>query len=104
MTAGKAIDLTPEQTSAGKTSAARNGRIPRGVTVDGVPVGGMTKKKAKEFLRKLREPLPTLTVHTPAGDYCFSRPQIGFSDNLDELLSAAFLHPFFRSQERRDVL
>lgn len=89
MTAGKAIGLLPEQTAAGKTGAARNGRIPRGVTVDGVPVGGMTKKKAKEFLRKLREPLPTLTVHTPAGDYCFSRPQIGFSDNLDELLSAA---------------
>ena len=60
--------------------------IPRGVRVDGVAVGGMQGKKAEKLLRRLiSERVPTLTIKTPAGEYRFSYPQIGFSDNVEEI-------------------
>lgn len=71
-------------------AAAEAWRVPRGVTVDGVPVGGMSVRKAEGLLRGLTEAKnPVLTVHTPAGDFEFSGAQIGFSDDFAALLSRA---------------
>ncbi len=65
-------------------------RVPRGVKVNGVLVGGMNVKKAEKLLRRLlAERVPTLTVKTPKGEYVFSYPEIGFSDDIEPLLAAA---------------
>ena len=65
-------------------------RLPKGVKVNGIPVGGMQGRKAEKLLRKfLEEKVPSLSIKTPAGEYCFSYPQIGFSDNLEEILFSA---------------
>ena len=65
-------------------------RLPKGVKVNGIPVGGMQGRKAEKMLRKfLEERVPSLSVKTPAGEYRFSYPQIGFSDNLEEILFSA---------------
>lgn len=75
-------------------AAAEAWRVPRGVTVDGVPVGGMSVRKAEGLLRGLTEAKnPVLTVHTPAGDFEFSGAQIGFSDDFSR-------HPFPRGEKR----
>lgn len=74
-------------------------KLPRGVTVDGVHVGGMNKKNAAKLLRKmLAERVPMLTVKTPNGRYTFSYPEIGFSDNLEEILSSAEKKGVYRSK------
>lgn len=72
------------------TFACLSDKLPRGVKVDGVLVGGMNKKKAADLLRKLlAEKTPTLTIEAPDGRYSFSYPEIGFSDNLEEILTNA---------------
>ena len=66
------------------------GRVPKGVTVDGVPVGGMPKRRAERLLRGLLEGRnPVLVVISPAGRYSFAGAEIGFSDNFREILAGA---------------
>ena len=73
--------------------------IPRGVRVDGVAVGGMQGKKAEKLLRRLiSERVPTLTIKTPAGEYRFSYPQVGFSDNVEEILFSAEKNGEYKSE------
>ena len=65
-------------------------KLPRGVKVDGVLVGGMNRKKAARLLRRmLSERVPRLTIKTPKGNYTFSYPEIGFSDDLEEIFLTA---------------
>lgn len=65
-------------------------RVPKGVTVDGVCVGGMPRQKAERELRaRLAARAPVLTVSTPQGRVSFTGEEIGFRDNFAELLSAA---------------
>lgn len=67
-------------------------RIPKGVTVDGIDVGGMAKSTAAEILRAgTIENLRTkqLTVNADGKVYEFSYPEINFKDNIFEILSNA---------------
>lgn len=82
-------------------AAYETGRLPRGVKVDGVQVGGMSRKKAAHVVRTLlSEKVPSLTVKTPEGEYLFSYPQIGFSDNLESLLSSAKKNGEYKTEVR----
>ncbi len=64
-----------------------SGRVRRDVTVDGVEVGGMPYAEAARTVReKIKSELAPFTVRTPAGDRTF---ELGFSDNVEELLRGA---------------
>ncbi len=90
----------------GEDTAAAGGkfvsdRLPRGVKIDGVLVGGMNRKKAAKLLRRLlAEKVPKLTIKTPKGSYTFAYPQIGFSDDLEELLLTAEKNGEYASRVR----
>lgn len=65
------------------------GRVPSDVTVQGVPVGGLRYSAAETLVREqIRSELPSLTVHTPKGDYVF-RSEFSFTDDVSELLRSA---------------
>ncbi len=59
--------------------------VARGVTVDGVDVGGMTVSEAETFLRSRMEQTP-LTVYTPNGEY---EADLVYTDDLHALLTHA---------------
>lgn len=60
------------------------GRVARGVTIDGVNVGGMPYAKAEQTVRKHGEAY--LTVKTPQGDF---KAEITVRDNLFDLVRSA---------------
>jgi len=65
-------------------------KVARGVKVDGIFVGGMQIRKAERLLRAVHaKRVPMLVVETQAGRYSFTYPEIGFSDNFEEILSTA---------------
>lgn len=77
-----------ERVSAVAEYAAYQSRekFPKGVTIDGVCVGGMTRAAGLNAVRKrLEETTPVLEVQTAKTTYRFSAPEIGFSDDLDKL-------------------
>ena len=89
------------------------GRVPKGVTVDGVPVGGMPKRRAERLLRGLLEGKnPVLVVISPAGRYSFAGAEIGFSDNFREILAgaekggsyASEIRYFLKGEDRKSVV
>lgn len=56
-------------------------------------------QKAEKLLRRLiSERVPTLTIKTPAGEYRFSYPQVGFSDNVEEILFSAEKNGEYKSE------
>ena len=48
--------------------------------------------------RLISERVPTLTIKTPAGEYRFSYPQVGFSDNVEEILFSAEKNGEYKSE------
>ncbi len=63
------------------------GRVKKGVTVDGVAVGGLAYPAAEAAVReKIAAALPPFVVHTEEGDELF---ETGFTDDLPELLRRA---------------
>ena len=67
-------------------------RLPKGVTVNGIDVGGKSREEACEILRKdivknLKE--KSLKIHGIKNEYIFTYPEINFKDNLPSLLSCA---------------
>ena len=66
--------------------------LPKGVTVNGVEVGGLTYKTAAELVRNnIAEELKTrsLTVKGEKDTYTFRYPEINYRDNLFSLLKCA---------------
>lgn len=64
-------------------------RVPRGVIVDGIAVGGKSYKKACEILREDSiKKLKNKQLRICAGDneYVFEYPEIGFTDNISKIL------------------
>ncbi len=61
-----------------------------GVEIDGVFLGGVKREKGLRMLReKQAGKTPVLTVQTPKGEYAYSYPEIGFSDDYDKLFYTA---------------
>ena len=61
-------------------------RFPRGVVVEGVAVGGLTREKGEAKIReKLRENAPVLRVVCGEKHYAFTYPELDFTDGLDEV-------------------
>lgn len=78
---------------------AARGTVKAGVEVNGVPVGGMEFSAAAEAVReKLRGDLLPLTVRAPDGDL---RAQLGFSDNVEEILKGAQRKGNYTAEVRR---
>lgn len=78
--------------SAGVLFLGCSEKIPRGVTVDGVNVGGISYGEAAELIRKDRDRQlaeKTLKIVGKEGEYVFSYPEIGYTDNLSEILRKA---------------
>lgn len=68
------------------------GGVPRGVTVNGIDVGGMSRAKAAEAVRQNIEgdlKQKSLTVHGRKSNYVFTFPEIYYRDNLQEILKSA---------------
>lgn len=66
--------------------------VPKGVTINGVEVGGCTLKSAAGAVRsKIEDDLKqkTLKVIADEKEYAYSYPEINYKDNLTELLSTA---------------
>ncbi|MCM1546057.1 MAG: VanW family protein [Clostridiales bacterium] len=64
-------------------------RLPRGVFVDGIAVGGLTRAEAKNLLRRgVEEELKTKRLHICADErvFTYAFPEIDYADNLDEML------------------
>ena len=64
-------------------------RLPRGVTVNGTEVGGMTRTEAKALLRRgVEEELKTKRLHICADErvFTYAFPEIDYADTFDELL------------------
>lgn len=64
-------------------------RLPRGVTVNGTDVGGLTCLAAKTAIRRgIEDDLKAKRLHICADErvYTFSFPEIDYSDTLDDLL------------------
>ena len=75
--------LPPALTAAGEESVSCSSlserRIPRGVSVNGVPVGGLKKGEAVSALTAAeKQSVPVLFVKTPKGEYRYSYPEIDF--------------------------
>ncbi len=67
-------------------------RLPRGVKVNGVDVGGLTKSAAKQKLREGQwQYLKGKHLHICAGEYVYeyTYPEITFKDNFDDVLEKA---------------
>ncbi len=65
-------------------------KIARGVTVNGVGVGGMTRAEATELIRaRIAETLPPLTIRAPSGETTVRYPELSFTDDVPELLATA---------------
>ncbi|MCM1438898.1 MAG: VanW family protein [Roseburia sp.] len=65
-------------------------RLPRGVYVNGVFVGGLTRAEAKRTLRRsVEDGLKAKRLHICADErvYAYSFPEIDYFDNFDETLS-----------------
>lgn len=60
--------------------------VDQGVVIDGVDVGGMPYRKAEKVLRPSEEDYPSLTIGTKGREYSFSYPEIGYTDNLFDLV------------------
>lgn len=76
-------------------------RVPKGVTVDGEAVGGMTRSAAAAILReKTVESLKQKKLKIVAGEnsYVFTYPEINFKDDIYSLLSAAERNGSYVSQ------
>lgn len=75
------------------------GRVERGVTIEGIAVGGQKYDVAERVVReKIKSELAPLTVHTPAGDVSFS---LEFQDNLHELVRRAKKGESLEAEVRR---
>lgn len=71
-------------------SGCTHGRVPSGVTLDGIHVGGMEYAAAERAVReRIAETLPPLVVHTPLKDYTVAYPELSFHDDVKELLQSA---------------
>ncbi len=65
------------------------GKLPKGVTINGIDVGGKTQAEALSLVRGdvvncLKE--KSLTVHGKQKDYVFTYPEISYKDNLQKLI------------------
>ena len=60
--------------------------VDQGVVIDGVDVGGMPYERAERLLRPDEEEYPTLVIGTDGREYSFSYPEIGYTDNLFDLV------------------
>ena len=66
--------------------------VPKGVTVNGESIGGMTVESAVKSLRsKIEDELKekTLKIIADDGEYTYSYPEISYKDNLRDLLKKA---------------
>lgn len=73
-----------------KGTVAFKERFSKGVKIDGVLVGGMKREEGLKLLRKsVASVNPRLKVIAPSGEYLFRYPEIGFSDDFDELFFSA---------------
>lgn len=61
------------------------GRVKRGVSVDGVPIGGMTYAEAEARVREKRPPL-TFAVHTAEGEVSYT---LDYRDDVSALVRGA---------------
>lgn len=69
------------------TAFASAEKLPTGVTVNGVEVGGLRYPAAKKRVRdRLTAETPVLTVETPDTAYLFRYPEVTFTDDLERLL------------------
>lgn len=78
--------------SAGFCLCAFFSGVPRGVTVNGIEVGGMSRAEAcaavrREIERKLQE--KSLTVYGSEKKYVFTYPELTYRDNMQTLLKSA---------------
>lgn len=67
-------------------------KIPSGVTVDGIPVGGLTYCRAADILRGNEEEecrAKTLVLYGKNNTYVFKYPEIGYKDDLSRLLRSS---------------
>ena len=65
------------------------GKLPKGVTVNGVDVGGKSRQQAVRLVRenienRLKE--KKLTVYGKESEYVFTYPEIGYKDDLQKLI------------------
>ncbi len=76
------------------------GRVEKGVTIEGIAVGGQKYDVAERVVReKIKSELAPLTVHTPEGDVNFS---LEFQDNLHELVRRAKKGESLNAEVRRE--
>ncbi len=76
------------------------GRVKKGVTVDGVAVGGLAFSAAEDAVREqIAAALPPFIVHTEEGDELF---ETGFSDDLADLLRHAKKNEELHAHVRRE--
>lgn len=67
-------------------------KVPRGVTVNGVEVGGLSPEAAVAAVRKnIEEELKQkqLKIFGNVGEYTYSYPEIGYKDNVGEIIKTA---------------
>lgn len=86
-----AVPVRSDSVRAARASAEScEGRVPRGVTVDGLSVGGTSKRRAEKQIREqIAKNTPVLIVEAPSGKYVFGYPEISFTDDVFTLLSQA---------------
>lgn len=65
-------------------------KLPRGAAVNGVSVGGLTEREAREILCAREEKnVPALVVETPAGNYAYAYPDVGFFIDFSPIFERA---------------
>lgn len=74
------------QTVSAKGRANGKERFSYGVEIDGFSLGGVKRERGLKMLREnVERHTPVLTIQTPKGEYSYAYPEIGFTDNYDEL-------------------
>lgn len=64
--------------------------VPKNVQVNGVQVGRLPHREAVSRIReRIAEETPTISLQTPCGEYVFSYPEIGFTDDAEDIVKKA---------------